>query len=320
MRVERTSHRNSVSTSAQQERAAFDLSHFSMAVAVAPQVDVGSLSLHGLSSSSAFLATVSADNIAPSALLQLQDLGSLFRISGKHAEKVPGLLQRFSSVRLDKLALQIGWHKGDCTSIMARTPGGQAIALLSHTLGAIYQNDVLGDILKGLSHKLVPTKALLASTEQLVKIARTLQQKTAILGFGNILAKQVLQIDAAYKALGKHTPGNLLELISGDAMIDLLEQVLYALCDESTVIRISGSYAAAYILSLLLAMFPQDTLVTLDQIVLVEGTHKPPSIIIELRDEPELPAATHLEAYVEQANGLRLPFALSNEPLEGPSS
>ena len=90
-----------------------------MANSIATQLDIGGLTLHGLSTFSKMLATFSADDVAPTAMIQMERLGSMFLISGKYADRVPDLLQRYSSVRLDRTLISIGWYKGDSASIMA---------------------------------------------------------------------------------------------------------------------------------------------------------------------------------------------------------
>ena len=102
-----------------------------MAGAIQGQADVGALSLQGLGAFSTVLATLSADNVAPMAMIQLEQLGSMFPTNGDHAERVKSLLQRCSNVRLDRLTLLLGWRKNDSASLMANTAGGQAIALVS---------------------------------------------------------------------------------------------------------------------------------------------------------------------------------------------
>ena len=59
---------------------------------IAPTVELGGLTLRNLSFFSSALAAFSADNVAAVAMIQLENLGSMFLTSGKHAEKVPDLL------------------------------------------------------------------------------------------------------------------------------------------------------------------------------------------------------------------------------------
>ena len=283
-------------------------------MAVVPQIDIGSLSLQGLSSFSTMLAAFSADNVAPTAMVEMEQLGSMFLMSGKHADKVPDLLQRCSTVRLDRLALSIGWRKGDSASIMAQSAGGQAIALLSVALGSLYNDSSLGDVLKSMSRKLLPAGASIAGIGQLVAVARLLEKKLAALGFGNFMAHQVVQIHKMHQRLPNATPKHLLFELSSDTMKDILVQISQALRQEHAVIRIRGAYAAGYLLSLVLFMFPEDTLVTCDSIVVTEGTRKPHSIIFEFgKNKTPTGLNAHLEIYLEQSNGLKLPIEIESK-------
>jgi hypothetical protein len=101
---------------------------------VVPQVDVGSLTLNGLAAFTPLIAALTADNVQPMAMIQLENLGSCFHTSGKFAAKVPDMLQRCSSTRLDQLGMALGWRKGDAASLMAQSSGGQAVALLCFCL------------------------------------------------------------------------------------------------------------------------------------------------------------------------------------------
>ncbi|KAL8723245.1 MAG: hypothetical protein Q9225_000435 [Loekoesia sp. 1 TL-2023] len=111
------------------------------------QADVGSLSIRGLGAFTSMLATLSADNVAPMALIQMEKLGTTLPTSGAIAERVKTLLQRCSDVRLERLALIIGWRKNDSASLMAGSAGGQAIALLSMCLTNLFRHGDTGLIL-----------------------------------------------------------------------------------------------------------------------------------------------------------------------------
>ena len=97
---------------------------------------------------------MSADNVVPMALLQMEHLGSLLPTNGQYAERVKELLQRCRSVRLDKLALVIGWRKNDTASLMAQSAGGQSIALLSMCLVNLFTPRDVGAILSHLCSQL----------------------------------------------------------------------------------------------------------------------------------------------------------------------
>lgn len=53
-----------------------------MSGAVVPQVDIGSLTLGGLSAFAPLLAAFTGDDVSPMAMVQLENLGSLFHVSG----------------------------------------------------------------------------------------------------------------------------------------------------------------------------------------------------------------------------------------------
>jgi hypothetical protein len=82
------------------------------------------------------------------AMIQMSNLGDVFHISGVHATRVPNLLQRCSSTRLDRLGLVLGWRKGDAASFMA---GGQAVSMLSACLANLFKPADVGSIIWGLS-------------------------------------------------------------------------------------------------------------------------------------------------------------------------
>ncbi|MCJ1333446.1 hypothetical protein MMC10_010145 [Thelotrema lepadinum] len=291
-----------------------------MAEPVATQVDVGGLTLHGLSSFSKMLATFSADDVAPTAMIQMELLGSRFLTSGKHADKVPDLLQRYSSVQLDRLAFTVGWRKGDSASIMANSAGGQAIALLSLALGSIYYGDDLGNIFKGLSERLLSESVAIASVSQLASVGERLRGKLAPLAFGNHAAQRVVRIYKMYESLGRAAPTNLLNKVSVEAMIDLLECVSRSLLEKQSVIRFYGTYSAGYTLSIVSMLFPHDTLVTLEGIVVEEGIRQPPSIIFELGQADDgSTEMCRLEVYLEHSNGLKLPIMVQENSPSIPS-
>jgi hypothetical protein len=57
------------------------------------QADVGQLTLQGLSAFSTLLATLTADNVNPMAMIQMENLGAAFPINGRYAAKVSPLLR-----------------------------------------------------------------------------------------------------------------------------------------------------------------------------------------------------------------------------------
>lgn len=264
-----------------------------MANQVSPQVDIGGLTLRGLSAFTPLLASLSTDNVVPTAMLQMENLGGCFLISGEYAAKVPDYLQRCSSVRLECLALTVGWRKGDAASLMAGSAGGQAVALLSLCLHTLYNSADAGAIFLNLSRKLLPSTVAISSMVQLVAVGDLLKAKLETLGFGNLLAKQVTKVHDAYRHMGLDVPVDFLQPMSSESMTELLESVSRALRDESKILRITGTYALGHILGLILMMFPQDTLVTINGFVLFEGTCK--SILVEFEANGQNTAITQFQ-------------------------
>lgn len=130
---------------------------------VVPQVDIGALTIRGLSGFVPLLAAFTADDVSPMAMIQLENLGSLFHVSGEHAAMVPDLLQRTPSQRLDTLGMVVGWRKGDAASTLAQSAGGQAIALLALSVRSLYSYEDTGSILYQLSQKALARNLALSS-------------------------------------------------------------------------------------------------------------------------------------------------------------
>jgi hypothetical protein len=93
-------------------------------------LDVGNIpsnSVTLLSSLSPLLKALSADNVVPLTVVQAEALGACFHINGKFAARVPDLLVRSTSMRLQRLSMWVGWMAGDTASVLAPTAGGRAI-------------------------------------------------------------------------------------------------------------------------------------------------------------------------------------------------
>ncbi|KFY04039.1 hypothetical protein O988_01044 [Pseudogymnoascus sp. VKM F-3808] len=271
------------------------------------QADVGSLSISGLSAFSSTLTALSADDVAPLAMLQMEKLGSLFPINGKYALQVPDLLQRCKSTRVDRLGLLIGWRKGDAASLMAQYAGGQAISLLSMCIMNLYDNSNAGRLLVELSKKMVPQEMAISSPSQLVQVAKTLGSKLEVVGFGNILASQIEMILDAYKHLKKPVPNNFLDQITPEDMAVLLHAITRAVGKESIVVRITGSRGVGHILAMVTIVFPEDAFVTMENVVVFQGLRK--SILIEFTDSDEV-------VKVQVESKLQIQSALSILPIE----
>lgn len=280
-----------------------------MSRAVQSQADVGNLSIAGLSAFSSILATLSADNVVPMALIQLERLGAALPTSGEYADRAKDLLQRCSDVRLDHLAMIIGWRKNDSASLMAESAGGQAIALVSMCLMNLYWRADVGMILSRLCSRLLSDSMNISSVSQLSDAARLLSGKLNTLGFGNLLAREALKIHQVYEALGKPAPQDLLELLDPESAIELLGSVSRALREDQKICRISGSRGMGHILGLLQALFRRNTVVTVEGTIIQDIEHS--SVVCEIiqRDRSE-PTQIHLETCIPTSKPLELPIAI----------
>lgn len=249
---------------------------------VSLQADIGGLSISGLAAVRSTLTALSADDVAPLAMLQMENLGSLFHINGQYALQVPDLLQRCKSTRVDRLSLLIGWRKGDAASLMAQSAGGQAISLLSMCMLNLYSDDDIGRLFIDLSKKMLSQKMAISSPSQLIQVAKTIGSKLDVLGFGGVLASQIEKIIDAYKHLGKPVPNNFLDQITPEDMAGLLRAITRSIREESIVVRITGSRGMGHILAMVTIMFPEDAFVTMENVIVFQGLRK--SILVEFTD------------------------------------
>jgi hypothetical protein len=251
-----------------------------MSDAMSTQVDIGNLSLASLEAFSTVLATLSADDVQPIAMIQLQNLGAAFPVSGPMTVKAPDYLQRFHNTRLERLGIIVGWRKGDSASLMAQSTGGQAIALLAVCLCNIYTKSV-GNIFYAVSKGLLPRSACPSSPVALERAAQVLADKLAVIGFGTIIAKQVCRIHEAYRQLQQKVPINILEELSEYWMAEMLVNISHALREDNGMVRIRGCCGMGYILALVVTSFANDCIVTIEGVIVHQGNHSS-SIIVEI--------------------------------------
>ena len=270
-----------------------------MSANVAPVADIGSLSLTGLSSFRTLLETLSADDVAPLALLQLENLGALFHINGQQAARLPELLQRCSSKRLSDLSVLVGWRKGDSASVMAQTAGGQAIALLCMCLENLLGNDKVGDVLYHLSKKVIPRSAAVCSSTQLARASKILSAKVFPIGFGNILAQQASRLLTIYEMLKKPAPEGLFEPITMENMAGFLRLITQVYQTESRILRIKGSHSMLHFVTVVLIMFPDDATLVVEDTIVQEGSNE---LIMLHVDSSQVIALTLLEMKIEEEN------------------
>lgn len=283
-----------------------------MAGSIDSQVDVGNLSLVGLNSFKTVLGALSADDVQPAAMLQMEQLGAVFPISGPVRAQVPDYLQRCKSTRLDRIGVTIGWRKGDAASIMSHSAGGQAAALLATCLENMYGNDVAAIIFYKLSKSLLPNSARLGSPKQLMQATDILARKLGALGFGTILAQHVVRIHSVYCQLQQKAPNSLLTSLSQDGMSDILSKFSRSLQEENTLVRVRGCASMGYIFALAVTLFSDDCIVTVENMIVHKGSQSS-SISIEItKASGEQSLAVHVMGKIQSV--LEIPVRPSRVP------
>ncbi|KAI1331028.1 hypothetical protein F5Y16DRAFT_424381 [Xylariaceae sp. FL0255] len=246
------------------------------------QADVGMVGLAGLGAFTSLLSAMSTDNVSPMAMIQLENLGSLFFVNGPNASRVPEVLRRAISYPVGRLSLAVGWRRGDAISMLADSAGGQAISLLITSLMNIYTEDKCGLILSSLCSSLLPKSMPRSNPVQLADIAKLVVAKAGQLSFGNLLAQQTHRALSVYEQLGIKPPDQLLKIPAKESLVQLFESLSHLRMDDHLV-RISGSIGLLYILSIVLFMFPYSTMVTIESMVIHDNEGR--RIIIEVSTE-----------------------------------
>lgn len=247
------------------------------------QCDVSNLTLMGLGSFTTVLSALSADDVQPTAMIQLERLGASFPISGPLRAQIPDHLQRCSSKRLERLGVTIGWRKGDAASLMSHSAGGQAVALLATCLENMYGNDAAATIFYKISKSLLPDSARLSSPKQLRQATTILSRKLGVIGFGTILAKQVCRIHEAYQYLPQKAPSSLLSSLSQDGICDILCKFSRAIREDKCIVRVRGCASIGYITALAVTLFSDDCIVTVENLMIHQGCRSA-SIAIEVTE------------------------------------
>jgi len=153
---------------------------------VALQADLGNIPSNSIAVlSTPLLRALSADNVHLLAMVQVEAIGACFQINGPFAAKVPDLLVRSTSFRLERISQYVGWLAGDTASAMTHTAGGRAGSLLSMVLAEVYGQESTGYLLYNLSLKILPAERNHSSMIQIGQVAHTLALKLAALGYGN---------------------------------------------------------------------------------------------------------------------------------------
>lgn len=287
------------------------LQSFQMAKQIQLQTEITTIGLQGLGAFSTVLATLSSDNISPIAAIQLEKLGAVFLPSGPFATRVPELLARSTAHPVGRLALAVGWRKGDSASLLASTSGGQAIALLVVPLANIFSIGDCGDILFQLCHRLLARDLATASMAQLANVTVTMADKLSRLGFGNFLAEQVVRLHNAYQALGISPPLDLLDCFTSQSAVELFLLISRGLREEESIVRIRGSSSMGHIIGVLLFLFPHDTVVTVEDVIVHEGEKQ--SLLVELRGKQAEPVTLTIETVVKGRTIFGAPLTIERE-------
>ena len=277
-----------------------------MAQQLVPQLDVGAVSFNSLSALSPIMAALSADNVAPTAVHQLLQLGSYFHISGPKAAQVPDLLQRTSSTRLDRLGILIGWKKGDAASFMAQTVRGQSISLMCLCLVSMCSGGESGGVLHDISERILPKGEAVSSVVQLARPMYLLSDKIAPTCYGNVLAEQTRRIYTAYGKISGNAPTDLYDTLNREGLVEILTSISRVYSEEDCQVRITGTSGMAWILTTMMVMFPHDLTVVVESYVLHKGTQQLIMLDLTPRDEISGPVVIEVEHKIHHSPESRL--------------
>ncbi|KAK3940410.1 hypothetical protein QBC46DRAFT_288326 [Diplogelasinospora grovesii] len=221
------------------------------------------------------LRALSADNVNPLAVVQLQAIGERFPVSGMLAKMLPEALCRSRSMRISRLQTSVGWLAGDTAAALSQTAGGQAAALLSLALVELCCRNMAGHLLHELALKMLPANQAVAGMSQLSDAAEGISNKLKTLAFGRHHATQVTRIRETYLHLGLELPpsmsATLIDGLTAEKMVDLLDCVQQALRGESSRVYIDGFQGMGTIVSLLTALCPDDLLLMVEGGIIHQG-------------------------------------------------
>lgn len=245
-----------------------------MADQVTLQADVGNVPTNALAllgAAQPLLKALSADNISALAVLQAQALGDQFLSNGDWALRLPDLLARASSVRLERLSAWVGWQKGDTASYMSRSSGGRTVSLLCLALGNLYVKERCGMILHALSSHVIQGDQQNSSISQLSDLNACLSDKLSCLGFGNLLALHLTRLRQCFFEAGRGVPTDLADIPTEETMVGFLVGLQRALQSEELILSFTGSKAAGPLLALLMCLCPEDTRVEVEGELIHQG-------------------------------------------------
>lgn len=255
-----------------------------MSNTVSLQADVAGIpsnSLAVLGTLNPLLKALSSDNVNPLAVLQAEALGTRFQINGELAARVPDLLVRSSSIRLERLSKWVGWLAGDTASAMSHTAGGRAASLLSLSLVELYGQSEAGLLLHQLSSRILPLDQTHSSEVQLGQVAAILSKKLAPLAFGTHLARHVTQIRETYFNSGLDIPRGLLDKLTVETMTELLSALHTALHEETSSLYVEGFQGLGMIVAVVMALCPHDALVTIEDEIVYASERR--SVVISIK-------------------------------------
>ncbi|KAH7141065.1 hypothetical protein EDB81DRAFT_900691 [Dactylonectria macrodidyma] len=227
------------------------------------------------------LRAVSADNVNPNAVIQVQAIGSCFHSNRPWAAKLPDLMSRASCVRLERLSTWIGWAKDDTSSFMSQTAGGRTAALLCCALGSLYSKDRCGMILFDVSRDILPLEQQTSSPAQLGDACMVLE------------ALQLTRLRQCFFEADLEVPRDLADTPTEKDMHAFLNWVKDALQDEILVLQVSGTKCSGIFLSLVLAMCPEDVSVQVNGEIIMRGRQD--NIVFSITSTQRLTTEIHLE-------------------------
>jgi hypothetical protein len=246
------------------------------------------------------------------AMLQMEKLGTFFPVNGPKAARVPDLLQRCNSVKLDRLTLAIGWRKSDSASLMSQSAGGQAISLLSMCIFSIFDYQDASDVLSCLCTRLLPHGAVLASLVQLRNVGEILSSKLEAMGFGTFLAEQTIRLHKVYEQLDMTAPHGFLDRLSVDAAVDMLCNISRAVREPDILVRIVGTVGMGYIIALALILFAEDCLITVEGVIINSGARQAIRIELSLASNGEEPTQIIVEEVLKRKSVTVLPIVTND--------
>ncbi|EGX48475.1 hypothetical protein AOL_s00080g104 [Orbilia oligospora ATCC 24927] len=251
------------------------------------QADITNIpgALTALTSITPLVRALSADGVNPLSVVQLEEIGSRFPMSGPLAERtMDALTRRGSALTLWRARVSVGWMRGNTLWALSQTAGGQASALLIVCLFELCRSNMTGHILFKLSDAILPRDRRLSSMSQLSDLAEIVSSKMQAVRFGQHFAEQVTRIRMTYFNSNVNVPcpdmASLLDRIEVDSLVDILSKAQTALQDEMTTLRIEGFVGIAYLAALFTGLCQDDVLLLVENEVIFQGLRR--SIIISV--------------------------------------